>query len=303
MTDSKHFDVIIIGGSYAGLSAALALGRSLRSVLIIDAGEPCNRQTPHSQNFLTHDGDQPAEISNQAKQDVLAYETVQWHNGIAVSGEKTDKGFRVHTETGEEYTSTKLLLATGLKDVMPDIKGFKECWGITAIHCPYCHGYEFSNQKTALMANGERAIHLASLIKNLTSDLTILTNGKADFTPEQVELLKQNNLAIINDNILELEHEKGYIRNVVFNNGKKMPFTAMYAAIPFVQYDIAGALGVEFTEHGHIKINAAQHTTVDGVYACGDNSNAMRSVANAVYAGNITGAMINKALADEKFFG
>lgn len=302
MTNTKDFEVIIIGGSYAGLSAAMALGRSLRNVLIIDSGHPCNRQTPHSQNFLTQDGKTPMEISTLAKQQVEKYETVKFYNGFAKSGIKTVNGFEITTATNDIFTASKLILATGVKDIMPDIKGLAECWGISVIHCPYCHGYEYRNQNTAILANGEKAFHLAPLVNNLTDKVTILTMGKADFNTEQIDKLNKNHIKIIETEISEIEHNKGQIQNIVFNDGTKMRFDVAYAAVPFEQHsDIPASLVCEFTEHGHIKVDSNQMTSIDGVYACGDNTNKMRSVAHAVYSGNVTGAMVNGELTNEQF--
>ena len=185
---------------------------------------------------------------------------------------------------------------------MPDIIGFSECWGISVIHCPYCHGYEFRNTKVAIMANGEKAFHLASLVNNLTNDITILTMDKADFNAEQLEKLSSHNIKIIETKVSEVEHENGHVKKIVFNDDNKVAFDAMYAALSFVQHsDIPVSLGCELTEHGYIKVNNFQETTVKGVFACGDNSGMMRSVANAVYSGNITGAMINRELTEEQF--
>jgi thioredoxin reductase len=184
MKENKDFEVIIIGGSYAGLSAAMSLGRSQRRVLVIDSGLPCNRQTPHSHNFLTQDGERPDVIAAKAKEQLKKYSTVTFLDGLAVSGKKIENGFAIITQAGEEFTTRKLVFASGIKDKMPAIKGFAECWGISVVHCPYCHGYELRHQKTGLLANGKKAVHLASLINNLTDNLTILISGKADFETE-----------------------------------------------------------------------------------------------------------------------
>jgi thioredoxin reductase len=299
---TNNYDVIIIGGSYSGLSAAMALGRSLRNVLIVDSGKPCNIQTPHSHNFLTRDGETPKEISTIAKQQVEKYDSIKFYNGLVISGKKTESGFSITTQTGEEFKAKKLIFATGIKDTMPDIKGFAECWGISVVHCPYCHGYELRNKKTGIMANRERAFHLASLVNNLTDKITILTSGKADFKTEQITKLNSHNIKIVETEISGIEHHNGYVRNVIFDDGNKMAFEGIYAAVPFTQHsDIPLALGCEMTEQGYIKINGFNKTTVEGVYACGDNSNMMRSVANAVYSGNLTGAMINSELTNEQF--
>src|SRR5687767_11879769 len=135
MAGNNHFDVIVIGGSYAGLSAGMALGRALRKVLIIDSGKPCNRQTPHSHNFLTQDGKTPAEIATLAKQQVEMYKTVEFFLGEAINGIKRERGFEIKTSSGEDFTAKKIIFATGIKDIMPAIEGYAECWGITVLHC------------------------------------------------------------------------------------------------------------------------------------------------------------------------
>lgn len=302
MTDQQNFDVIIIGGSYAGLSAGMALGRFLRSVLIIDSGLPCNRQTPYSHNFITQDGEIPSIIAAKAKEQVAKYSTVKFHNGLALSAKKTEDGFEVLTEKKIEFSAKKLIFATGIKDKMPAVKGFSDCWGISIIHCPYCHGYEFRTKKTGIMANGDKALHIASLVNNLTPNLTILTSGASNFSAVQVEKLNRNNIAIVEQEIIEVEHFNGCLRNIVFENGKKMSFDAVYAAISFEQHSkIPEMLGCKLTEQGYIKTEHMQNTTVQGVFACGDNTSPMRSVAHAVASGNLTGAMVNKELTDEYF--
>lgn len=302
MKEDKEFEVIIIGGSYAGLSAAMALGRSLRRVLIIDSGKPCNRQTPHSQNFITQDGEKPAQIAAKAREQVLKYETITFLEGLATAGKKTDPSFEITIQDGSIFYAKKLIFATGITDIMPEIKGFAECWGISAVHCPYCHGYEFRDQKTGIMANGEKAYHLATLVHNLTKHVSILTSGKAEFTAEQMDKLNRNKIEIIEKEISGLDHENGNLKQVLFKDGSSLPFRAVYAALAFRQHtDIPEALGCELTEHGHLKVNAFQQTTIDGIYACGDNCSMMRSVANAVYSGNLTGALVNKGLVDENF--
>ena len=199
----KMFDVIIIGGSYSGLSAAMALGRSLRNVLIIDENKPCNSQTPHSHNFITQDGETPADISMKARVHVEKYKTVQFYDGRAAKGIKTKNGFEIETVFGDKYEAKKLIFATGVKDIMPNIENFSECWGRSIIHCPYCHGYEVRNQKTGILGNGEYGFEFSKMINNWTKDLTLYTNGKSTLTDEETNKLKDNNI-----NIIELEIDK-----------------------------------------------------------------------------------------------
>lgn len=299
---STLFDTIIIGGSYAGLSAALALGRSTRSVLIIDNGQPCNRQTPMSHNFLTRDGIPPSELSMIAREQVLQYPTVHIIDGLAAEGRATEFGFDIVTDENHTYRGKKLVFATGIQDHLPNINGLADCWGISVIHCPYCHGYEYKKEKTAIIANSERAFHLATLVSNLTPDLTIFTNGKALLDDLQLAILEKNGILIIDNPIAEIAHNDGHVTHVVLDDGKKIRFSAVYAAVPFTQQStIPLSLGCELTEPGYLKVDAMQKTSISGVFACGDNSSGMRTIANAVYTGCVAGAVINAELASEKF--
>jgi len=302
MKDNKNFDVIIVGGSYAGLSAAMALGRSLRNVLIIDSGLPCNRQTPHSHNFLTQDGEKPGVIGEKAKGQVLRYDTVKFSTDLAVSGTKTDKGFEISTQSGKIFSAKKLVFATGLKDIMPNIKGFSECWGITVLHCPYCHGYEVKNQKTGIFANGYGAFHLSRLINNWTKDLTIFTNGKSELTQEQTDEIKRHNISIVEKEIASLKHKDGVVEEIVFSDNSTFQLKVIYSRPPFEQHcKIPELLGCELTEQGLVKVDAFQKTTVDNIFACGDNTNPLRAVSYAVSTGNNTGVFLNNALVEEDF--
>ena len=197
MKNEESFEVIIVGGSYAGLSAAMALGRSLRRVLIIDGGNPCNAQTPHSHNMITLDGVPPAEITAKAKAQVLNYETVEWKEGIAVTGRTEGEGFTVGLASGETFHARKLLFAAGLKDLMPAIEGFAECWGISVLHCPYCHGYEVANKPIGVLGNGDGGFELARLISNWSKNLTLYTNGLSTLGAEQTEKLRHHNIEIV----------------------------------------------------------------------------------------------------------
>lgn len=302
MTDDRVFDVIIIGGSYSGLAAGMALGRALRQVLIIDSGEPCNRQTPHSHNFITQDGKAPKEIAMLARQQVERYDTVRFFNGLATSGVRLESGFEIRVASGEAFRAKKLVFATGIRDIMPDIDGFGECWGISVLHCPYCHGYEVRGETTGILGNGEYAFEFSMLISNWTKDLTLLTNGSSTLTAEQREKLKKRHIRIIEKEIDRLEQVHGHLQNVIFRDGTKHFVRAMYARCPFEQHcRIPEALGCELTEDGYIKINAFQATSVPGIFACGDNTTRVRSVANAVAMGTAAGAMVNREIILEEF--
>ena len=302
MSDIKHFDVIIIGGSYSGLAAAMALGRAMRKVLIIDSEKPCNSQTPYSHNFITQDGKTPKEIATLAKQQVLMYDTVEFFNDLATKASKTENGFEVQTSSGDIFTASKLIFATGIKDEMPNIKGFSECWGISVLHCPYCHGYEVRNKTTGIWGNGEYGFEFSKLISNWTKDLKLFTNAESTLNAEQTAILEKHHIKVVEMEIGELEHINGQLLNIIFKDGSKNNIDALYTRLPFKQNcQIPEQLGCELTEDGYIKIDATHETTINGVFACGDNVTRMRTVANAVSMGTTTGMMVNKVLVEEKF--
>lgn len=302
MKKNSNYDVIIIGGSYAGLAAAMSLGRAMRRVLLIDSGLPCNRQTPHSHNFLSQDGEKPSAIAAEAKAQVLKYDTVNFLNDRASSGRKVDHAFEITTASGASFTAEKLVFATGVKDVMPDIHGFSACWGISVLHCPYCHGYEVKNTKTAIFANGDAAFHYAQLLHNWTKDLTLFTNGKATLTAEQTVKINKHAIPIVEKEIAYLKQEMGYVKQIVFKDESTFEPTVIYARPAFEQHcAIPEMLGCELTEQGLLFVDTFQQTNVPAIYACGDNCSAMRSVANAVATGSLAGAMLNNELTKAEF--
>lgn len=302
MTDKKHFDVIIIGGSYSGLAAGMALGRALRQVLIIDNGKPCNRQTPHSHNFITQDGKTPKEISSLAKQQVERYDTVEFFNGLATKGAKTETGFDIETETAETFSTKKIIFATGIRDIMPDIEGFAACWGISVLHCPYCHGYEVRNERTGILGNGEYGFEFSNLISNWTKDLTLFTNGTSTLKTEQTGKIEKHHIKTVEKEIKKLEHTNGHLQNIIFKDDTTFPIKALYTLLPFIQHcPIPEAMGCELTEKGYLRIDTFQKTNIRGIFACGDNTTPMRTVANAVAMGTTAGMMANKEIIFEEF--
>ena len=301
--ENTTFEVVIIGGSYAGLSAAMALGRALRNVLVIDSGKPCNAQTPHSHNFITQDGETPAAIAARAKEQVMHYPTLQFLNdtAVAVSGENAD--FVVSTNSGLTINTKKILFATGVKDIMPAIEGFAACWGISVIHCPYCHGYEYRGQNTGILMNGDTAIDMAELIDNWTSQLTIFTNGKSTISNARLEqFLQLSRVQVVEKEISSLQHINGQLQHIEFTDGSAQTLDALYARPAFVQQsNIPELLGCHFTEGGYLAVDEMQKTNIPGVYAAGDNITMRRSVSGAVATGGLAGAIINHELIADKF--
>ena len=302
MTNNNTYDAIIIGGCYAGLATVMALRRAIKKVLIIDDGKPCNRQTPHSHNFLTNDGKTPAEIAALANLQVRRYETVKFFYGLATDAFKTVNGFELKVSTGEIFLAKKLIFATGIKDMLPAIDGLAECWGISVIHCPYCHGYEVRNEKTGILANGDIAFDFTRLISNWTKDLRLFTNGKSTLTTQQIEKLQKHQIKVVEEEFEKLEHKNGHLQNIIFKNGSKLSVNALYAPAPFEQHcKIPELLGCELTEEGYIKTDSSYETTIKGIFAIGDNASKMRTVANAVAMGTSAGIKISKEMILKEF--
>jgi len=302
MEQQGTYDVIIIGGSYAGLSAALSLGRSLRKVLIIDSGTPCNRQTPYSHNFLTNDGSRPKAVHDKAKAQAIGYQSVIYLEGLVTDIALLEDIFEVTTQENEVFTAKKLLFATGVTDTIPNIQGFEECWGKSILHCPYCHGYEAKGLKTGVLGNGDMGYELAKTISHWAGELTLYTNGTSTLSPEEVLKLNKHNISVVQNEIDYIEQENGQVKRLHFKDTEPEEIKALYTQLPFIQQcSLPQSLGCGMTEKGFIEIDKCLQTTIPGIYAAGDCVSLFRSIANAVAMGSKAGAMINKCLIEEDF--
>jgi thioredoxin reductase len=287
------FDAIILGGSYSGLSAALALGRARRNVLVIDANEPCNARVPHSHNLLTHDGVAPKVLREQAIADVSKYNTVRFHHGRAVEARGTSGAFVVRTADGSEHHGLRLLLAMGVRDELADITGLADCWGISAAACPFCHGYEVSEQPIAIIGNAPEAFPYALLIHNWSKKLTVFTNGAGQFTAEQRDKLSERGISIIEEAIDHVAQQQGQVSAVVLKDGSRVPAQAIFHH-PKVSLHtgLIQAFGLQLTDQGLINVDAKQCTNVAGIFASGDCTTPMRALSMALATGSVAGSVI-----------
>lgn len=292
--------MLIVGGSYSGISAAISLARFNRKVMIIDDGRPCNRHASQSNNFFTHDGDSPDLIRTKALDVLRGYPTVGTTNGTAVDVAVKGDGFNLRIAENESFRAKKIIFATGVRDIFPDILGFAECWGTSVVNCPYCHGYELGNRKTAVLENGEKAFQIAALVRNLTEQVCIVTQGKPEFTPHQLQSLLKSGIVVNQKNVRAIEHSNGHVSGLLFTDGSYEDFSAVYTVPPFKQSTtIPERLGCKLTESGHIEVDKSRRTIIPGVFACGDCTTPMRSLAYAVSAGSLAGAAVNFELAQE----
>lgn len=298
MPDSAHFEVLIIGGSYAGLSAAMALGRCRRAVLVLDAAQPRNRFTAHAHNLLLHDGDAPADLAARARQQLAAYPSITLLAAEATSAEKRADGtFLVSTAGHGNFTAGRLLLATGLRDELPPLSGFAECWGRSIIHCPFCHGYEVADQPTGLWLNGDLVSHMVPMLLNWTRQLTVFTNGPASFGEEIHQQLAAQNVALVETPIIALLHTGSQLDGLGLTDGRAWPLAVLYAGLPWQQAsDLPAQLGCELAERNLLRIDDQYQTNVPGVYAAGDCCSMGHQLVQAMAAGNAAGVALSRQL-------
>lgn len=279
------YDVIIIGGSYAGLSAGLQLARTRHSILVLDSGLRRNRFADSSHGFLTQDGTSPAVIAEIGKEQLLKYKTVEWLEAKAEKAEKTDDGFRVLTEQGEWKTAKRLILATGIKDILPDVEGINERWGKSVFHCPFCHGYELDQRAVGVLASSPESMHHALMLPDW-GPTTFFLNGV--FTPDdkQMAQLEKRNVKVES---VKIEKFEGAEANVKLVDGRTVELAGMFVMPKAAMTNlIAEQLGCEMDENQFgtfIKTDAMKATNVYGLYACGDNSRLGGSVLFAVADG------------------
>lgn len=287
-------DLIIVGGSYAGMAAALQLVRARRSVLVIDAGQRRNRFADTSHGFLTQDGKSPAAIAATAKAQLMAYPTVQWLEASVVSARKIQAGFQVNTEQ-QSYQAKRLILATGVNDQLPAIPGITERWGKTVFHCPYCHGYELNRGPIGVLAASPLALHHALMLPDW-GPTTLFTNECFRPDAQQKAQLQDRCVVIESAKVQKISGKA----DVHLADGKTLQMAGLFTQpITQVNSSVAEELGCQF-EQGPlgalIQTSASKETTVPGVFACGDNARTAGSVAIAIGDGSLAGAMAHQSL-------
>ncbi|HQZ14063.1 MAG TPA: NAD(P)/FAD-dependent oxidoreductase [Devosia sp.] len=292
-------DVIIIGGSFAGLAAATQLGRARRRVLVLDTGAPRNRFAPHSHGFFSRDGMPPLELLAEARAQLKPYRTVEFHNARAIAARQTDEGFEVTLAGGERIAARKLILAHGMVDdlsVLP--QGAEACWGKTMFFCPYCHGFEFGDQRLGLLLRQGDPLDLAKLYREWSDRLTLFTNG-APVDGMIRQALGDLGVSIVDDTVIAFEHDNGDMRGVITAGGA-VAIDALFTHPPArFSTNIGLELGCETKETPaglRFATSEWKATSVPGVAAAGDIALAAPSISYAVADGVAAGASTHRSL-------
>lgn len=294
-------DIIIIGGSFAGLTAAMHLARARRKVAIFDTGLPRNRYAAAAHNVVGFDGVSPLEILRLGLANVLAYPTVR-HIAAEVTGIGGVAGdFAVRTLGGEAFSASRILLSYGVSDTFPPIPGFAECWGRTVIHCPYCHGYEVAGGHMGLLYSSPMSLHGTVLLRDWAEQLTLFTNGH-ELPPGEAERVLARGVRIETGKVAELLHLDGQLRSAVLADGRDVPLDALLAN-PQVRpsarlHEDVGAELVETPVGPHLRVNDEFQTTIAGIFAAGDLAGARHSINGAYHSGMMAGVGAHRSMLD-----
>jgi thioredoxin reductase len=302
----ESYDVVVVGGGAAGLAGAAALARSRRSVLVVDAGDPRNAPASHVHNFLSRDGTPPAEIYAAGRQEVASYGG-HVETGRVTALSRSGERFAVQIG-GRAVTARRLLVATGVRDELPQVPGLAERWGIDVLHCPYCHGWEVRGQRIGILATGPATMHQALLFRQLSQHVTVLAHTGPELSGEQREQLGALGIPVIQGTVAQVEADDGGLTGVRLADGTRVSLDALIVAPRMTaRAELLAPLGLaaaEVTMGGQvigsqIEADPSGATSVPGVWVAGNLAAINAQVMSAAAAGLTAGAVISADLAAE----
>ena len=302
--DPAGYDAVVIGGSWAGLSAAMQLARARRRVLIVDTGLPRNRFARASHGFLGQDGRAPAAILDAARAQLLAYPTAAFRHDEATDARADDDGFAVTLASGATARARRLVLATGVVDELPDVPGLRERWGAGVLHCPYCHGYEVRGGRLGVLAVGEGSIHQALLLPDWSGDVTLFTNDAVEPTPAQLEALHARGVRVDRRRVAAVLGDGDALTGVRLegpDGGAVAGLDALFTGSRTrMASPIAERLGCAFDDGPFgpvVRTDGRKETTVPGAYAAGDAARVPHNATWASADGVTAGVYAHQSLA------
>lgn len=302
----KTYDAIVIGGGAAGLSGALMLGRSRRSVLVIDSGKPRNAPAAGVHGFLTRDGLPPAELVASGRSEARAYGAEVLDAEVSSVSGDVESGFSVTLTTGESFTGRRLLVTTGLIDELPDIPGLAERWGKDLLHCPYCHGWEVRDQAIGILAVNQWALHQAQMFRQLSSDVILFVNESVTIDDDERVQLEARGIRVVEGRVVAVESADDAITGVRLDDDTVIERQALTVMPRFVaRAGFLGDLGLASEPHPmgvgeYIPADENGASAVPGVWVAGNVTNLMAQVVASAAAGGMAGAQINADLIVEE---
>lgn len=300
-TNLTH-EVAIIGGGAAGLAAAVALARSLRSVVVLDAGNPRNAPADGAHNLLGREGIAPLDLLAAGRQEAQQY-GAEFRDDPAAAVRRIDDGFVVEMASGATVSARRLLLATGLTDELPDVPGVRQFWGRSVLHCPYCHGWEVRGQRIGVLGTGPLSIHQTLLFRQLSDNVTLFVHEMPEPDSEAWEQLAALDVQVVDGRVERLHGEDGTLQAVVLEDGKEFVVDAVTVAPRFMaRAELYEQLGGTLTEHPlgkFIETGQMGRTDIAGVWAAGNVSDLGAMISVSSGAGMQAGAAINADLVAE----
>jgi thioredoxin reductase len=294
--DLKTYDVAIIGGGAAGLSAALVLGRARRRVVVLDFGSPRNAPAAHMQGFLSRDGMPPSELLEVGRSEIARYGV----DVLAGEVESVTPGFDVRLASGEAVSARRLLVATGVRDDVPDVPGVRERWGRDLLHCPYCHGWEVRDQPLGLLAGTPGSVQHALLLRQWSDDVVFFQHTY-ELGPDERRQLEAREVAVEEREVVRLVIEEDRLTGVELVGGAVVPRAAVFVRPVIRPHDdgLLKSLGCEFHDTGFVRVDSTGRTTNSGVWAAGNVADPRAQVITAAGAGSAAAIAINADLVDE----
>jgi thioredoxin reductase len=294
-----RYDVVVIGGGAAGLSAALVLSRARREVLVVDAGTPRNAPASLMHGYLSRDGLPPGELLSTGRNEVKSY------GGDIVTGTVTDLvpdgpiGFRVVLADGQRISARRLLVTTGLRDELPDIPGLRERWARDVLHCPYCHGHEVRDRRLGVIGGTPDAARYAHIVRQWTHDLVYFTPPDV-LTPAERTQLAARAVGVVEGTIEQLVIENDQLQGVRLDDGRVVSRDALFVPPRFVpNNDLLVGLGCDVDSAGWVTVDNTGRTSVPGVRAAGNVVDPRAQVISAAGAGSAAAIALNADLVDE----
>jgi thioredoxin reductase len=305
----NEYDVVVVGGGAAGLSAALVLSRARRSVAVVDAGQPRNAPASHMQGFLGSDGLPPTELLAAGRAEVTGYGGQLVSGAVATvtacprTSAHNRQRFEVVLADGSPLMARRILVTTGLRDDIPDIPGVRERWGRDLLHCPYCHGYEVRDQPLGVLggdpASTQDALAHAHIIRQWSDDVVFFTNGNP-LTVAQREQLVARAIGVVDTRVVRLVVEDDQLSGVELADGRVVARAAVFVRPAFVANDtLLTDLGCATSQNGWVAVDATGRTSIAGVWAAGNAVNPRAQVITAAGEGSAAAIAINNDLVDE----
>jgi thioredoxin reductase len=295
------FDAVVVGGSFAGLSAALQLARARRRVLVVDAGRPRNRFAHASHGFLGQDGRTPAAIVTTGRAEVLAYQTAAFRTDEVTHARDDSDAFALALDSGTTVRARRLVLATGVIDELPEIPGLRERWGTTVLHCPYCHGYEVADGRLGVLATSAHTLHLALLLPDWSTEVTLFTNGAVALDVAQRDALSARRVRVDERPVEALVGNAPALAGIRLRGNVMVPLDALFTGFRTrMASPLAEQLGCAFDDGpvGQIiRTDERKETSVPGVFAAGDAARAFANATLAAADGVMAGVAAHQSLA------